>query len=113
MMRKPKVEPPTIRRVWRMTAEAPQGEFVESERGDLTPSAKPSPAPAARPPSAAKILTDPPPPNWRASSHDLLTGLEVQDFSETVSSDVFDELFPERDSAWDQTAVLKGPAKKP
>jgi hypothetical protein len=96
-----------------MTAEAPQGEFVESERGDLIPSGKATPTPVGRPPSSAKILTDPPPPNWRASSHDLLTGLEVQDFSETVSSDVFDELFPERDSAWDKTAVLEGPAKKP
>jgi hypothetical protein len=41
-----------------------------------------------------------------------MTGLEVQDFSDTVTSDVFDELFPSGDSAWDQTAVLEGPAKK-
>jgi hypothetical protein len=106
-MRKPKVELRAPRKVWRITPEAPQGEFVEfvESEGDKV-------NPVSRPPGAAKILTDPPPPNWRASSYDLMTGLEVQDFSDTVTSDVFDELFPSGDSAWDQTAVLKGPAKK-
>ena len=108
-MRKSKVEAAVPRKVWRITQDAPQGEFVEfvDSKGE-----RPAAPAEARPADAPKILTGPPPPNWRASSYDLLTGLEVQDFSDTLTSDVFDELFPSGDSAWDQTMVLEGPAKK-
>lgn len=32
-------------------------------------------------------------PGWKNSSLDLVTGLEVTDFSETISGEIFDELF--------------------
>lgn len=76
------------RRVWRMTQTSPLGEIVD---------AKP-PAPPA------KVVEKPPErldekpdskddPHWRASSFDLLRGLEVHDDSDTIPGDLFDELF--------------------
>ena len=32
-------------------------------------------------------------PNWMASSHDLLNGLEVSDFADTLPNDLYDDLF--------------------
>ena len=71
------------RRFWRMTAEAPQGEFVEALPGELSPMVEGA---GATPPVRSH-------PNWRASSHDLLNGLEVSDFADTLPSDLYDELF--------------------
>jgi len=81
-MVKPKAEV-VSRKVWRMTPDAPQGEFVESRAVE----------PVVETSTVVKILTNPPPPSWRASSFDLLHGLEVHDFADTVPTDVYDELF--------------------
>lgn len=34
------------------------------------------------------------PPLWQLSSFELMNGVDVKDFSETISGDVFNELFP-------------------
>jgi hypothetical protein len=70
------------RRVWRMTAEAPQGEFVDALPGELSPMT--DDAEAAEPVRHR---------NWMASSHDLLNGLEVSDFADTLPNDLYDDLF--------------------
>ena len=83
------------RRVWRMTADAPQGEVLE-----LVP--KPTPAEVAAVRKAALEATgeaqakvhDPAKvPSWQASSWDLMTGLKVRDVSDTIPDRIFDELF--------------------
>jgi hypothetical protein len=70
------------RKFWRMTAEAPQGQFVEALPGELSPMVEGAVAPPVR--SHA---------NWRASSHDLQNGLEVSDFADTLPNDLYDDLF--------------------
>ena len=73
-----------LRRVWRMTAEAPQGGFVDALPGDLSlMTDEGEPVPPARSSH----------PNWMASSHDLSSGLEVSDFSDTLPNDLYDDLF--------------------
>ena len=79
-------KPALARRVWRVTPDAPMGEFVDI---DLT---MPSPA-AAAPEAAAKVLDPAPVVDWRSSSYDLLNGLEVNDDEELIPGDLFDELF--------------------
>ena len=83
------------RRVWRMTADAPQGEVLE-----LVP--KPTPAEVAAVRKAAleatgeaqaKVLDPAKVPSWQASSWDLMTGLKVRDVSDTIPDRIFDELF--------------------
>lgn len=74
------------RRVWRVTAAAPMGEFVDI---DLT-----TPASAAGAPDVqARVLDPAPVVDWRSSSYDLLNGLEVNDDEESIPGDLFDELF--------------------
>ena len=94
----PKKQPPAPRRVWRMTADAPQGEGLE-----LVPTT--SPAGAAEPATARKVAVETPGeaparvldpakvPSWQASSWDLMTGLKVRDVSDTIPDRIFDELF--------------------
>ena len=72
------------RRVWRMTAEAPQGEFVDALPGELSPMTED--AEVAEEPMRTHR-------NWMASSHDLLNGLEVSDFADTLPNDLYDDLF--------------------
>ena len=67
------------RRVWRVTADAPQGEYVD-------PDQPPAPPPAV-------VHFDRPEPGWLQSSFDLAIGLEVKDASDTITADDFDELF--------------------
>jgi hypothetical protein len=75
-MGKPKNIDETPRRIWRITAEAPQGEFVEDRRSE------------DRIPSTATVeLVE---ASWVGSSWDLLTGLDV---SETAPGELFDEFF--------------------
>lgn len=77
-----------VRKVWRITSEAPLGEIV-----DLGPKAA-SPRVGGRVDEAAPMLIDTAPvANWRASSHDLLNGLEVTDQSDSIPGELFDELF--------------------
>jgi hypothetical protein len=71
------------RRVWRMTAEAPQGGFVDALPGDLSPM-------TADAETTAPVRLH---RNWMASSHDLLNGLEVSDFADTLPNDLYDDLF--------------------
>ena len=80
MDRKP---PPLPRRVWRATASAPMGEFVDI---DLT-------SPAAQDTTHARVLDPAPVVDWRSSSYDLLNGLEVNDDEDSIPGDLFDELF--------------------
>ena len=63
------------RRVWRVTANAPQGEYVD---------------PGA---PLTVVHFDRPEPGWLQSSFDLSTGLEVVDASDTLPAELFDELF--------------------
>ena len=103
-----------------MTSQAPQGEVVDSS---LQPSeAKTAKAlakrwyqaevrlPWAATSSAeetagmttpnlddrARLLLPAKVPNWRASSHELASGLTVVDFVDTVPGDVYDDLFGDR-----------------
>ena len=65
-------------RVWRMSAEMPQGGFIDS----LPPlPMQPHRAEIVTP---AKILDPAQVPSWRASSHDLLTGSAVSDVTDTI-----------------------------
>jgi hypothetical protein len=92
----PKKQAAAPRRVWRMTADAPQGEVLE-----LVPKTTP-PADAAAVRKAvaetggeaqAKVLDPAKVPSWQASSWDLMTGLRVRDVSDTIPDRIFDELF--------------------
>ena len=66
-----------------MTAEAPQGEFVEELPDELSPMAA---GQREKAPGRSHA-------NWMASSHDLLNGLEVSDFADTLPNDLYDDLF--------------------
>jgi hypothetical protein len=74
------------RRVWRMTSDAPLGTFVDFD-------------PAASPPHDAsgdaplKVLDPAPVTDWRASSFDLLNGVEVRDHTDTIPGELFNRLF--------------------
>ena len=84
-MTKRKTEPEAKRKVWRMTTDAPQGALFDSSPAPVPPAAEPQVAP--------KILDPAPVANWKDSSHDLLSGAEVTDFSETIPAELFDKLF--------------------
>ena len=72
------------RRLWRMTADAPLGVFV-----DFDPTAS-----AGRVAEASlKVLDSAPVVDWHGSSFDLLNGVEVRDHSETIPGELFDRLF--------------------
>jgi hypothetical protein len=78
-----KPNPP--RRIWRVTAQAPNGEFV-----DFDPTA-PEAATGAEAP--ARVLDPAPVADWRGSSWDLLNGLEVRDHSDSIPGALFEKLF--------------------
>ena len=95
---------PVSRRVWRMTAACPQGEFIEMPP---EPKAEPAKAQAVKAQPAkdwavletadegpARVLDPGKAPSWEASSYDLLTGLTVRDVTDTIPGEIFDELFP-------------------
>ena len=65
--------------VWRMTDNAPMGEWID-------PEAPPAPAPANNLPEVSSG-------GWVASSFDLLRGTDVSDDPDTVPSALWDELF--------------------
>ena len=64
--------------VWRITADAPLGEFVD-------PSAPTPPSPA--------VPDEPEPSGWVVSSFDLKHGVEVREDGDTVPGDLYDALF--------------------
>ena len=113
-------KPAAPRRVWRMTTDAPQGEFVDLTEGSSdvpeprvikrtfhpetratasrtaaeTPPAPRDSAVGERPIEAAvRVLNPAKVPSWRASSYDLMTGLTVRDVTDTIPGEIFDELF--------------------
>ena len=75
----------TPRRVWRMTPEAPLGALV-----DFDPTATQHNASAESP---LKVLDPAPVADWRASSFDLLNGVEVRDHTDTIPGELFSRLF--------------------
>ena len=74
----------TNRQVWRITPGAPRGEWVDPT------ATTPPPIPEAR---------ERQPANWAMSSFDLLYGADVNEVSDTVPDDLFDQLFPPKDGA--------------
>lgn len=77
---------PLPRRVWRVTPDAPMGEFV-----DVDPLAPPGAATAID--VAPKVLDPAPVVDWRGSSWDLLNGCEVNDDEDSIPGDLFDAFF--------------------
>ena len=73
------------RRVWRATADAPMGEFVDI---DLSAPQNPGASDVQ-----ARVLDPAPVVDWRSSAYDLLNGLEVNDDEASIPGDLFDELF--------------------
>ena len=71
-----------VRRVWRISAEAPQGEYVDS-RADETKAREPRRAPTS----------DVPNTNWMQSSIELAEGLDVIDSSDSTSNELFGRWF--------------------
>ncbi|MEP7058981.1 MAG: hypothetical protein ABI809_14545 [Caldimonas sp.] len=86
--KKPPIEP---RKVWRITSTAPQGEFVTV--GATTSSSTAANVPALHEHGDDLSVRRKAVRYWRASSYDLLTGLDVKDFSDTVPNEILDELF--------------------
>ena len=75
-----------MRRVWRITKDAPLGELV-----DFDPTvAEPLPAQVGATP---KVLEPAPVVDWRGSSFDLLNGLDVVDHTDSIPGALFDKLF--------------------
>lgn len=122
-MATPNKQPETTTRVvWRMSAAAPLGEYVEvahtAQKSDA-----PAEAPRRRatdgasgpstvnegdtglrrraedvvavPPIPTKVLRPAQAESWQASSFDLLVGCRVRDVTDTIPDNVFDELFGE------------------
>ena len=74
------------RRVWRMTPESPLGALV-----DFDPTAPQQGA--AHSEGLPKVLDPAPVTDWRASSYDLLNGVEIRDHSDSIPGELFDRLF--------------------
>ena len=74
-------KPERQRRVWRMTAESPLGEFVDADDKPAKPTAQPGPDELQ-------------PSSYVRSSWDLLNGLEVTESSPSDLEALFDDLPP-------------------
>lgn len=79
-------QPIIARRVCRMTTDAPLGELVAFDPAQ----SKPATALADIP---LRMLDPAPVVDWRASSYDLLNGLEVRDHSDSIPGELFERLF--------------------
>jgi len=66
--------------VWRIIAEAPQGQWVDPTKSRNEPSEENLPEVSYG--------------GWASSSFDLLSGVDVSDDPHTVPDALFDELFP-------------------
>ena len=64
--------------IWRISDEAPLGEFVDPD--------------AQTPPVSVKSL-DISQPGWAISSFELMRGVDISEDPETVPADLFDQLF--------------------
>lgn len=69
-----------------MTVTAPQGELVDFDPTESQPAA----AAQSVPP---RVLEPAPVVDWRASSYDLLNGVEVRDHTDSIPGELFDRLF--------------------
>jgi hypothetical protein len=78
-------KPALVRKIWRITPQAQQGEFV-----DFDPTV-PKPAPSTG--TTPKVLDPAPVEDWRSSSYDLLNGLEVRDHTDSIPGELFDRIF--------------------
>jgi len=76
----------TARRLWRVTKDAPLGEFV-----DFDPTVPKQAAADAN--VTPKVLEPAPVVDWRGSSFDLLNGLDVTDHSDSIPGELFERLF--------------------
>jgi hypothetical protein len=75
------------RLVWRITAAAPLGEYVDPD----------APEPPPQQQRAEPVEGGPPAePGWLVSSFELAHGLEVSDQSDTIPGELFDELFKDK-----------------
>ena len=77
--------PPRKKRVWRISADAPLGRFVDL---DVEEEART----ASQPREPVEHIE----PGWRQSSFDLAYGLEVRDDDDTVPGELIDELLKPR-----------------
>ena len=64
--------------IWRISSDAPLGEFIDPDAEVLSVSAKS--------PDIAQ-------PGWAISSFELMRGVDISEDPETVPADLFDELF--------------------
>jgi hypothetical protein len=73
--------------VWRISAEAPQGQWVDptKSRNDLP----------------KRDLPEVSNGGWASSTFDLLSGVDVSDDPDTVPDALFDELFPPKEDGPD------------
>ena len=71
---------PPLKKVWRISKNAPQGEWVE---------VKSAPASTLRDDELPEVSSG----SWVISSYDLLSGSEVIEDPDTVPGELFDELF--------------------
>ena len=94
MAQMPRTPPRPRHLVWRISADAPQGEWVDPRQSK--PPAAPQPKLAEPEVSAG---------SWVTSSFDLLSGTDVIEGSDTLSPKAFNELFD-----LPQPDVPKGPA---
>lgn len=76
-MTKPK-QAPRAKRIWRVSAAHPKGEWVDVAAAAERPRELVTPAPTDR--------------SWRSSSYDLLDGSEVKEDSDTVPAELLDEI---------------------
>jgi hypothetical protein len=67
-----------------MTRDAPLGELVDYD---------PTEAAGSHADAPAKVLDPAPVVDWRGSSFDLLSGVEVRDHSDSIPGELFDRLF--------------------
>ena len=68
------------RRVWRITPNAPHGEYVDPDQ---------QPEELTHPPEK-------PEPGWLVSSFELTHGLDVSDETDTIPGELFDEIFKKK-----------------
>ncbi len=64
--------------IWRISSDAPLGEFVD---------------PDAQAPPISVTSPDVAQPGWAISSFELMRGVDISEGPETVPADLFDELF--------------------
>jgi hypothetical protein len=86
MAKMPKTTPQSKKLVWRISADAPQGEWVDpSQTANVAP-----------PPKLAEpeVSTG----SWVTSSFDLLSGTDVEEGPDSLSPESFEEMFPASDA---------------